>query len=352
MILNRRTMLRRSKGFSLIELTIAVALLGVIFAITGPAISSALTMIEGAKRDETTLNNQKLAAGMMSYARNSNGGRLPLPYTGGNIRSGLYNPADTSAAGQALSMELRNTGVPLNAINNDGAVVENVKVYQVVRGLPYTMPMYFTTGASVNLVYDVGSITQTQCPRGQSCNTGAVPGASSQMNPSNVATWEAEAPDYGAVIFSTLSEQKSMLRLTTARINRLVDKLSSEFYTRMRLAAANSTQNFYPAPNNAGAPNLSGRNPAAAGSFGCHDGWYDLSAINVNVLQQVGLDREEFGVTAWGGRIEYCRDYEPTATGIATAGTAPHYAALRFNRNLSNAANPTNTLAGNVIVTF
>lgn len=331
------------RGFSLIELLIAVIILGAVFAITGPAINGALTMMEGAKRDEVVLNNQKLAGGMMAFARNSNAGRLPAPYTGGGVFSGLYNPADVTAAGQALSLELRNTGVPVNAINSDSAAVENVKVYRRVADLTYTVPMYFTTGTPVTLVYDIGAITQTNCVKAAPCNTGT-PGSSGVMNATNVTTWVPTLPDYGAVMFSTLPEQKNMLRLTTGRINKLSDRLSSEFYTRMRLAAANSTQNFYPT---AAALNLAGAN--AATNMGCYDGWYRLNAVNVNVLTQLGLDPAEFGVTAWGGAIDYCRDYAPAGGG---ANTPPHYAAIRFNRALSSGAAPTGVLANNVVVTF
>ncbi|MBF6615617.1 MAG: type II secretion system protein [Candidimonas sp.] len=338
----------KQQGFSLIELMITVTMLGAIFAITGPVISSAFTMMEGAKRDEVLLNNQKLAAGMMSFARNSNGGELPDPYTGNGIYSGLYNPDGNPE----LSLELRNTGVPVNAINNDSAIIENVKVYQVVRGLEYAMPFYGTTGVPVTLTYDVGSITQTQCAKANPCNTGK-PGASAVMSKenNNVTSWMPTPPDFGAVVFSTLPEQKSMLRLTAARINRLSDRLTSEFYTRMRLAAANSTQNFYPQPTNAGAPDLSGANPFY--NMGCHDGWYTLNAPDVNVLTQIGLDRTEFGVTAWGGPVAYCRDFEPAAVDAANAGKAPHYAALRFSRNVSMAADTALPLENDdVIVTF
>src|SRR5690606_20737680 len=105
---------------------------------------------------------------------------------------------------------------------------------------------------------------------------------------SNVTSWVPDGRDYGAVSFSTLSEQKQMLRQTAGRINRLSDKLTSEFYTRLRLAAANSTDNYFPKPTNGGAPILAGYNPVV--NMGCHDGWYRLSASNVNILEQIGLD--------------------------------------------------------------
>src|SRR5690606_29625636 len=99
---------------------------------------------------------------------------------------------------------------------------------------------------------------------------------------------------------------------------------------------------------NAGAPNLVRSVPV----MNCYDGWYSLDALNVNVLAQIGLDPTEFGVTAWGGTIEYCRDYEPSPEAGYTANDAPHYAALRFNQNLSKALAPTNNASQNVIVTF
>lgn len=342
-------MIKRQGGFTLVELMISVLILGAIMVATGPAINFALTMMEAGKRDEAIYNNQRLAGAIMSFARNSNGGRLPAPYTGTGVASGLYNPADASAAGLALQMELRNSGVPVDDINSDSAVIENVKVYRRVAGLTYSVPMYFTTGTPIVLTYDVGAITQTQCAKSATCNTGT-PGASAAMSAANIGTWLPTAPDYGAVVFSTLTEQKEMLRTTVGRLNRLSDRLSTEFFTRMRMAAANSTQNFYPAPNNAGYPYLGGQNPVA--NMGCHDGWYRLSAANVNVLAQLGLDQSEYGLTAWGGAIDYCRDYDPSATGPGSANTAPHYAALRINRSVSAAAASSGIPANDVVVTF
>ncbi|ALN21996.1 hypothetical protein DW68_025285 (plasmid) [Ectopseudomonas mendocina S5.2] len=338
-----------SRGFTLIELLIAVAVFGVLIVAITPFISMGFQYRELAKRDEHTLNMQKIAGGIMNYARTSNGGRLPAPYTGGSYKSTIYNSGDTSAAGQALSMELRNTGVPVNAINDDNSAVQNVRVYQRVSGLTQAIPFYFSTGTNVTLTYDVGALVQTKCPLSGACNT-AIPGDSPTMTAANVTTWAPAGEDYGGIVFSTLPEQKAMLRQTTGRLNRLADKLASEFYTRLRLAAANSTNNFFPLPNNAGAPSYVGRNPVV--NMGCHNGWYRLSDANVNVLAQIGLDPSEFGVTAWGGAIEYCQDYEPTASGTSTANTAPHYAALRINRSVSLGAAPTGVLANDVVITF
>lgn len=341
-------MKRNQSGFTLIELMISIVIVGIMLAIASSAISNAFTYMQSAKRNENVRNMQKLAGGLMNFAQSYNGGRLPAPYTGGTSFLAVYNPADVSAAGNALSMELRNTGIPVNLINFDSAAVSNVRVYQRVSGLTYTTPFYISSGPAVTLTYDVGSLTQTECGVASACNA-AIPGDSVAMTAANVTTWIPAGTDYGGIVFSTLPAQKDLLRQTVGRMNRLSDRLASEFYTRMRLAAANSAMNFFPAPNNGGAPVLSGANPTT--NRGCHDGWYSLNAANVNVLTQLGLDQTEFGVTGFGGSIQYCRDYEPTAVSGATANTPPHYAALRINRDLSAAGAPTGT-ATDVVVTF
>lgn len=343
-------MTRGAKGFTLIELVVSVAIFGIMILVVMPLISMAFTFREQTKRDENTLYTQKIASGLMSYARTSNNGRLPPPYTGGDSNSTVHNPADVSAAGQALSLELRNTGVPVSSINTDGSAVRNVRVYQVVSGLNHTLPFYFTTGTQVVLTYDVGALVQTLCPISGACNSGT-PGTSAAFTSSNITSWMPSGTDYGGIVFSTLGEQKQMLRQTAGRINKLSDRLSSEFYTRMRLAAANSSTNFYPLPTNAGAPVLVTANPLA--NMGCHNGWYQLGAANVNILAQIGLDPAEFGFTAWGGIVEYCADYDPIAIDSTTANQAPHYAALRINRDLSSGGAPSNvSYANNVVITF
>lgn len=330
------------RGFTLIEVMLGVLILGIIAIVCAQFISMALGLYDNTKRQEVNVYNLRIASALKSFARNSNNGRLPAPYTGNGLFSAVYNPADNSTAGQALAYELRNTAVPIAQINSDSSLLKNVKAYRVVQGLSYTVPLYFTTGTPVVVTYDVGTLVQTTCAQGNACNTG-VPGDSAALTASNAATWDASGADYGAVTFSTLPDQKEMLRMTIGRLNRLTDRLASEFYTRQRLSAADSTSNFYPLPTNSGAPNLSGGDTSTY----CYNGWYRLDATNVNILPQLGLDKSEFGVTAWGGPIEYCQDFDPT---LAGANKAPHYAALRFNGNLTSAN--VATAASSVIVTF
>ena len=342
-------MRRQSSGFTLIELIIAVVVFGVILVMLAPFMTQFLQLREMENRDRNSLAIQRVSSAITSFARNTNNGRLPTPYSGNGMNSTIFDPNDTSASGLALSLEMRNSGVVVNSINDDGSISRNVRVYQLVPGLIYTMPYYFQTGTQIALTYDVGAIYQTTCGVQSSCNT-SIPGDSGAFNASNFTTWIPSGNDYAGVVISTLAEQKQMLSMTISRTNTLRDKLSSEFNARLRMAAANSDQNYYPLPTNSGAPNLSGRNPVT--NMGCHNGWYKLDAANVNILDSIGLSREEFGSTAWGGSIEYCQDYDPTAPSTATAGLPPHYSALRLNKNLTAAAPPTGVIASDLVITF
>lgn len=339
---------RRAGGFSLIELLFAVAIFGIMLATMGPFLSMALTYREQAMRDEVAMDVKRIAGAIVGYARTANKARLPAPYTGGSLKYAIYNPAGSTAAEIDLAMELRNSGVHVEFINNDSKSAQNARIYQRVAGLTNTLPFYFTTGKNVTLTYDVGSIVQTKCSMTDACYSDAKPGDSPEMTATNAKTWMPDGEDYAGVVFSTLPDQKNMLRMTIGRVNRLTDRLSSEFYTRQRISSADSRQNFFPLPTNGGAPDLSGASPTT--NNGCHDGWYSLDAANVNVLAQIGLDPAEYGVTAWGGAIQYCQDYDPTATGTGTANTPPHYAAIRLNSDLSSASAP--NAVSDVIITF
>lgn len=317
--------LRRNRhvqsGFTLIELVVSVAILGVLLAMLAPMLSWAMTFIEAANRNEVTLNNRKLADGLLSYARASNGGRLPASATNGSIRHDLYN---TSTSPATLVEALRNTGVPVSEILGDKAVNQNRRVYQVVRNLEHTEPLYFTTGPGMVLRYDFGVIYMTELKR-NSAATGNSYGASPELTSTNRLTWEPVYPDYGAIAFSSLPLQKEMLRMTLARINRLTDRLQSEYHARLRYTAAAATTNLFPANT---AFQLAGATPAM--NMGCRDGWYDLSAVNVDILEQIGLNKDEYSRTAWGGQIAYCRDY--VSNTASAPDEPPHYAAIRIHR--------------------
>lgn len=329
----------KQKGFTLVELLISVVILGILMAIVGPMFSTALTFMSSAKKSEVQLNNQKLAAGMLSYARN-NGGQLPAKQN--NYR--LYDEgAEEGTAGYQLYLELTGTGVPTSQINTAGYGVDAVKRYQVVGGLKHTQPLFVNTGDNVTLTYQVGVIYQTDCPKGGGCDGAAIPDHSAtgsetgKLTEDNIASWDVKGADHSAIMINTLAEQKVMLRVTIGRLNRLSDRISSHYYAKAR-ASESSGENFFAGQ---------AQQETAATTDGCWTAWDNLSSSDT--LTSIGLSRGEYGKTAWNGNVEYCRDYKPTGLG----GQPPFYAALRINRDLKEGSNPDNLQRNNnVIITF
>lgn len=325
-------------GVTLIELLISVVILGIIMAIVGPIFSSTLTFMEATKKSEVLQNNQKLASGMLSYARN-NGGILP-PERGGKYE--LYDAtAAVGSAGYDLYLELTGAGVPPNQINSAGYGIDAAKLYQVVSNLKHKQPLFFSSGDEVTLTYQVGVIYQSVCPRLHSCASSPFSNYNGvartpKITEATIVSWDVAGNDYAPVMINTLAEQKTMLRVTIGRLNRLTDRISSHFYAKARASESAGENHF------AGTAALAG-----AANHGCWTAWESLSTTAT--LESIGLDRREYGKTAWGGDIEYCRDYKPTGTG----GQPPFFAALRFNKDLRPGMNPDPSNANsNVIVTF
>lgn len=342
-------------GFNLVELSLAVLVIGILTLIFAPLITEVVGAQRLAYAEKHRLNNQLIGVALMNYAANSTQyGRLPAPYTGGGYTKAVYNPGDTSQAGVALAQALTETGISPAEINDDATASYKVRVYQLVQGLQQQTPLYYQSGPLVTLTYDYGAIYLTQCPKATaSCNpNGAtgVPGDSAALTAVNYSTWNVSGTDGAAYFASSLPIQKQMLATTVQRADRVRDALLAYFRELQRITAAGDTTNHY--PNQAGASaagSLNGANPAT--NQGCRDGWYDLSSASVAVLPTVGLAREEFGVTAWGGRVEYCRDYDPTAAGSPDA--PPHDAAIRLLANVSSGGPPDNAVPGNnIVLTF
>ncbi|MCD5327917.1 prepilin-type N-terminal cleavage/methylation domain-containing protein [Chromobacterium piscinae] len=338
---------RHQTGFTLYEMLVTTAIMGILLSIFSDQIGAALGMNQRAYQNRQSLNNQLIASVLLDSARTQSPlGTLPAPFTGNGYTSTVFDPSNAT-----LGSSFQQAGLSTNEINDDGFGSQRVRVYQRVTGLTQQVPLYTRSGALVQLTYQVGAIYNTTCAlTGSGCNPSAtgVPGASAQMTNSNATTWTPTAPDFGTQIFSTLPLQKSMLQTSVDRMDKLRDSLLNYFREKRQLAAADDTTNYYPAPTGPGAPNLSGGNPATNQS--CYDGWYDLSAANVNVLAQVGLGQDEFSKTAWGGAIQYCRDYDPTVSG---ANKIPHYAAIRIHSQVSLGQAPDGAIAGNnVVLTF
>lgn len=327
---------RKQAGLTLIELMVSVIILGILMMIIGPIFSNALTFMESAKKSEVQLNNQKLAAGMLSYARN-NGGKLPDAITEGKAYS-LYKQGALPTDGLAYEryLELTGTGVPPNEINTTGYGVGAMKMYQVVNDLKYKQPMFFNSGDEVTLTYQIGVIYQSMCSLGSACASEPFAnGRTPELTKDNVIDWNVKGDDYAPVMFNTLAEQKTMLRVTAGRLNRLTDRISSHFYSVSRASEDKEVNHF------AGVE----RAVLTSAVQGCWVKWDDLSSGDT--LQSIGLDKREYGKTAWGKKIEYCRDYKPSGLG----GKPPFYAALRVNRDMVYDPSDSDQTK-NIIVTF
>lgn len=346
--------MKRQRGFTLVELLIVVIVIGIVTVLMAPTFSSLVTAQKQLYAEKHRLNNQLIGNALLSYAANSTQyGRLPAPYTGGVYTSTVYNPADATAAGVALSTALIQSGINPAEINDDATAARKVRVYQLVAGLTQQLPLYFQSGPLVTLTYDYGAIYLTECESNNAlCNptpASGVPGSSAVLTAANHATWATASTDGPAYFVSSLPIQKQMLATTVQRLDKVRDTLLGYLRTQQVTAAGGDTTNWF--PNEAGAAaagSLAGATPGT--NQDCRDGWYDLSSGAVAVLPTVGLAKEEFGRTAWGGTIEYCRDYDPT--GAAAPDAPPHYAALRILTNVSAGGAPSSVPGNNIVLTF
>src|SRR3990167_3756052 len=84
--INRCNVRKNSQGFTLIELMITVVIFGVIMVAIGPFLSQLMQLRTMENRDRNSLAVQRVSSALTNFSRNTNNGRLPLPYTGnGNL---------------------------------------------------------------------------------------------------------------------------------------------------------------------------------------------------------------------------------------------------------------------------
>lgn len=345
--------MRKQRGFTLIELAVVMVVLGIVSSIMSPIFGELISSNKRAYDEKHKLNNQLIGAALQNFAANSTtNGRLPAAYTGGGYTSTIYDPASATVAGIALTNALRQNDINPAEINDDGTPTHNVRVYQVVQGLTQTMPLFFTSGPQVTLTYDYGAIYLSNCALATAaCNPTAatgVPGSSVAMTAGNYTAWTVAGTDAQPFFVSSLPIQKQMLATTVSRLDRVRDAFLSFLRANQATAAGGDNTNWY--PNDAGASSagaLSGNAPA--GNQQCRDGWYGLVTYP-SILGVIGLSTGEYGSTAWGGEIEYCRDYDPTGT--KTPDAPPHYAAIRINSNVTAGGAPSATPGNNVVLTF
>lgn len=351
---------KRQDGFTLVELAITILLLGIVLTLLSPVISSLSSAQKKAYTHKQTLINQQLADAMLTHARNNTTlGTLPVvttaPFTctvGNNctLYNNLVTTGPTGGTADELNFKtlLSSGGFDLNAINTDGKKAGNIRKYQVISNLTINVPLYFQSGPSTTLTYGFGAIYSTKCtgttsPAG--CNIYG--SGTTQLTSANYSTWALAGNDFGLITFSTLPLQKSMLTETSRRLNRVRESITNYARLRQLAAAANDTTNWLTA-----AGGLYAVSPTVLGATndGCWHDWYNLTTDVENMLLKVGLNKSEFGATAWGGRIELCSDYAPDGT---AANTAPHFGAIRINKSVSTAINPdTSVSTNNVYLTF
>lgn len=327
-------------GFTLLELLIVVLILGMVSVIVSPSLGALAGSRESGLRSHNEMNNRLVKASLEQYAKTfSATGTLPSPATVTGVGA---NAVDTTNAN--LLQTVLQAGVIGQEINKDGTSAGNRRIYQLVTGQTENDPFWYQTGPLVTLTYEIGVVYATRCAAEGTC-ANTPPGASGALNAGNVGTWTTSGTDYGAVMVSSLPLQKQMLGLSAQRVDRIRDALTAYFRGLQASAPAESTTNWLPGAG------MGGKDPAVAANQGCRDGWYDLSTTTV--LPTIGLSQTELGITGWGGHVEYCRVYDPTA-GLSEAAP-PYYAALRIRKSVSLGQNPDNTAsapANNVVFTL
>lgn len=332
-----------AKGFTLLELLVTIVLVGVMAQMIFGLIPLIEFQQERAYQEGAFEKNRAVALGILKYA-NETTGRLPDPYFG-TVNSVRYvsapaHPDATDAVNAGIRNNIQSLGVPTTQIFHDGTFSQNVRVYQRAQGLTRNLSIRGVTGDYVTVTYDVGVVYQTECSQTQACNNGvagtSVPGASALLTMSNHTNWVATLPDAQDYFFSTLDYQKKLLDLTMDNVSIVIRRIQNDYAYKSITSAPNDVTNFYMGPNGSGAPNLSGTTNSTTNE-GCYDGWYDLSASNVNILERYGLNKTTYGTTAWGGSIQFCRDYDAINAG---KNALPHSAALKFNRNVTSGPAP------------
>lgn len=324
----------RQRGFLLFEVLITIGLVGMLLAILAPYQIESIRKERRAYELEMVQVHERMGRAVLAWAEGFNGARLPAPFSDATRLNFLVDPNTTDADEQALVTSLLASGVSSNGIGFDGREGQFGRLYQMVPGLTVTQPVNGLAGPMATITFDIGLLYVSRCgPPTPECYPDAVtgiPGESPVFDAASVATWAADGDDTGVYRFSTLDLQLSLLGVTTDRINRLRDALREFFRAAFLTTTPDATVNYYPTSTTG---TLAGQDPAL--NEGCRDGWYGLdpASAHANIVEQIGLASAEFGVTAWGAPVEYCRDFDPAGTN--GVNNAPHNAAIRIHRSVS-----------------
>lgn len=330
--------MNKNQGFTLIEMVIAMFIFAILSGPVFSWISIANQSQEMAYRNSILRDNLTIARALRAHAASENNGFLVSAYTGGSYQNA---PVDTTNS--VLTEYLARGNITVDRYNDDGSTNQNVRYLDVLSTKPtYSMPIVGTSSETVTLVYDRGVLYQTACGLTETCNDGT-PGVSAAYATSG---WSITGTDMMPVEISTLDIQQNSWRETWLRLSELRNKIRNSFNAQVASKAAGDPTNWFFVPDLATSPDLSGADPVT--NQGCRNGWYQLNSADVNILTFYGLDPVSlYAQTPWGGRIEYCADYDPNNTG---ANALPHIGALRINRAVTTGNAPTGVLAQNLIL--
>lgn len=350
-------MIARQSGFTLVELAITTVVIGVVLTFVNPMLGSLYTSKQQAYTEKQRFTNQQLADVMLTHAKqNTQLGSLPSLTTDPfKTNLAIYNPNATTGDEGNFKNLISQSRLDLTAINTDGYSSGHMRKAQILSGLTQSIPLFFQSGPAVTLRYQMAAIYNTDCISNTAPTGCTAYGRSAQLTSSNYTTWTVTAPDTSLVAFSTLPLQKQMLAETARRLGKIRDALTAYYRAKQIAVSPNDATNFYPASSSDLLTQYS------AGVYTCYGPWIDLANDpgdpndpSIKILMKIGLGQTEFGTTAWGGHIEFCRDFVLDGT---AANTPPHNGALRVNASVSSgsAADATLTAAAalnNLYLTF
>jgi len=332
--------INNNKGFTLVELVIAVLVIGLVSLVMSPAFQFSTMAMQNAYVEKQKLINKRIGLGLLSYAKehrdfgNYVPGTLPGTYTGASYARTVYDPSDTTIANF-----ITNEDVELAEINDDGSPGRKERVVTITAGTQ-NVPLFGSAGEEVTLNFQTITIYTSTCDL-----TDGTCDPTDAANDNDGAT---------TVTFSTLPLQKAMLNQTAASIRLISKQMNTWYRTQLLAATPGATDNFYPDPNvdvDSGFAALSTENPTAAGQEGCNHQWFSMAEENgtpaVSIPAALGLDMNSVSRTPWEGLVEYCADYDPAAA-ANTEGVEPHFAAIRVNSAVTTGADPTGT--GDIII--
>jgi prepilin-type N-terminal cleavage/methylation domain-containing protein len=326
-----KRILKTETGFTLVELIIAVTVLGIVSIIMSPALQMLSMTQHNAYIQQQKMLNNKIAKGLLNYAEEETQlGEIPTAYTGDGYASTVYDSTKTTIKDHIVGMD-----VPEETINSDTTPGKKERVYSISNET-IKIPFYGNTGPSINVKYQVANLYLSICLKDDASCDPKLPANN------NV--------DATTVKFSTLPLQKKKLTKTRDSLQLLRTHMVDYFRAKQQLAAAGDPTNFFPDPTSIGATSKA----TGTAIQKCHNGWYSMAQTysGKSIAGMLGLSTDDVGKTSWGGLVEYCRDYAPAG---GAANTPPHYAAIRVLKDLSSGNDPNITAGGanqNIFISF